>query len=102
METQRKKAQKLHKGKATAEIPPDPEPVTSSMDINYDDFIDPLTTTPVEVRAPIPEEQQREILKWMLEEKRKMMPKDAVEKKQIDEDKAILKQFLRAESIPKI
>ncbi|KAI5415154.1 hypothetical protein KIW84_040563 [Lathyrus oleraceus] len=52
---------------------------------------------PADVRAPIPEEQQREVFKWMLEEKRKMKPKDAMEKKQIDEEKDILKQFLRSD-----
>jgi hypothetical protein len=55
----------------------------------------------VVVRAPIAEEQQREVFKWMLEEKRKVKPKNAMEKKQIDEEKYILKQFLRAKSIPK-
>lgn len=91
---------KLQKGKATVEVPPEPEPITSSVDLNYDDFFVPVTT-PVEVQAPIPEEQQREIFQWMLDEKRKVKCKDRVEKKQIDEEKAILKQLLRAKSIPK-
>ncbi|KAJ1400666.1 hypothetical protein SESBI_29357 [Sesbania bispinosa] len=98
MEMHRRAGQKLHKGKATVEVPP--EPVTSSIDFNYDDFFGPVTI-PVEVRAPIPEEQQREIFKWILEEKRKVKSKDPAVKKQIDEEKAILKQFLRAKSIPK-
>lgn len=59
------------------------------------------TTEPVKVREPIPEDQQRELFKWMLEEKRKIKPKDPEEKKRIDEDKAILKQFIRAKTIPK-
>ncbi|KNA08131.1 hypothetical protein SOVF_165400 [Spinacia oleracea] len=54
------------------------------------------------VRKPIPEQQQREVFKWMLEEKRKIKTKDPEEKKQIDEEKTILKQFLRAKSIPNI
>ncbi|XP_047959400.1 uncharacterized protein LOC125204732 [Salvia hispanica] len=53
-------------------------------------------------RPPIPEEQQRELYKWMLEEKRKAKPRDAEEKKRIDEEKAILKQLIRAKSLPKI
>ncbi|KAL0441414.1 UNVERIFIED_CONTAM: hypothetical protein Sradi_0080300 [Sesamum radiatum] len=61
--------------------------------------ITPPIISPVQ-RAPIPEEQQRELFKWMLEEKRKVKPRDAEEKKRIDEEKAILKQFIRAKSIP--
>ncbi|XP_042057038.1 adenylyl cyclase-associated protein 2-like [Salvia splendens] len=53
-------------------------------------------------RPPIPEEQQRELYKWMLEEKRKAKPRDAEEKKRIDEEKGILKQLIRAKSLPKI
>ncbi|KAK2358686.1 WAS/WASL-interacting family protein [Trifolium repens] len=99
MEIHRKRtAHRLHKSKATVEVPP--EPITSSLDLNYEDFLVPVTV-PVVVRAPIAEEQQREVFKWMLEEKRKVKPKDAMEKKQIDEEKYILKQFLRAKSIPK-
>ncbi|XP_021754513.1 uncharacterized protein LOC110719837 [Chenopodium quinoa] len=54
------------------------------------------------VREPIPEQQQRELFKWMLEEKRKIKTNDPEEKKRIDEEKAILKQFIRAKSIPSI
>ncbi|GMH16013.1 hypothetical protein Nepgr_017854 [Nepenthes gracilis] len=57
---------------------------------------------PSKLQEPIPENQQRELFKWMLEEKRKANPKDPEEKKRIDEEKAILKQFLRAKSIPAI
>lgn len=61
-----------------------------------------VTTQPVKVaRKPIPEDEQRELFKWILEEKRKINPKDREEKKRIDEEKAILKQFIRAEKIPK-
>ncbi|XP_045811883.1 uncharacterized protein LOC123906078 [Trifolium pratense] len=99
MEIHRKRtAHRLHKSKAPVEVPP--EPITNSLDLNYEDFLVPVTV-PVEVRAPIAEEQQREVFKWMLEEKRKVKPMDAMEKKQIDEEKYILKQFLRAKSIPK-
>ncbi|KAF5727500.1 protein STU1-like [Tripterygium wilfordii] len=53
-------------------------------------------------REPIPEDQQRELFKWMFEEKRKIKPKDPEEKKLIDEEKATLKQFIQAKSIPSI
>ncbi|GFP89341.1 dead-box ATP-dependent RNA helicase 20 [Phtheirospermum japonicum] len=64
----------------------------------------PITPPIIEpvVRAPIPEDQQREMFKWMLEEKRKVKPRDAEEKKRIDEEKYILKQFIRAKSIPSL
>lgn len=58
------------------------------------------TLQPVIVREPIPENQQRELFKWMLEEKRRVKPKDQEEKRRIDEEKAILKHFIRAKSIP--
>ncbi|MCD7462547.1 hypothetical protein HAX54_048732 [Datura stramonium] len=63
---------------------------------------DPAPVQPAVVHEPIPEDQQREILKWILEEKRKVKPKDHEEKKRIDEEKAILKQFIRAKSIPSL
>ena len=56
----------------------------------------------VMLRDPLPENQQRELFKWLLEEKRKVKPKDSEEKKRIDEEKAILKQFIRAKSIPSL
>ncbi|CAN4089079.1 unnamed protein product [Withania somnifera] len=55
---------------------------------------------PVILCEPVPENQQRELFKWMLEEKRRVKPKDQEEKKRIDEEKAILKHFIRANSIP--
>ncbi|KAF5453014.1 hypothetical protein F2P56_027961 [Juglans regia] len=62
----------------------------------------PTITEAVKSREPIPEDQQRELFKWLLEEKRKIKTKDPEEKKRIDEEKAILKQFIRAKSIPSI
>ncbi|KAF2301047.1 hypothetical protein GH714_019591 [Hevea brasiliensis] len=61
----------------------------------------PTIAEPVKLHEPIPENQQRELYKWILEEKRKVKPKDPQEKRRVDEDKAILKQFIRAKSIPK-
>lgn len=60
----------------------------------------PPIMAPVKLRDPIPENQQREIFKWLLEEKRKVKPNNPEEKKRLDEEKAILKQFIRASSIP--
>ncbi|KAF2323550.1 hypothetical protein GH714_036044 [Hevea brasiliensis] len=62
----------------------------------------PTVSEPVKPHEPIPENQQRELYKWILEEKRKVKAKDPQEKKRIDEEKAILKQFIRAKSIPRI
>ncbi|XP_022724702.1 LOW QUALITY PROTEIN: FYN-binding protein 1-like [Durio zibethinus] len=62
----------------------------------------PSITQPVKLPEPIPESQQRELFKHILEEKRKVKPKDPEEKKRLDEEKAILKHFIRAKSIPKI
>ncbi|XP_010242201.1 PREDICTED: uncharacterized protein LOC104586613 [Nelumbo nucifera] len=62
----------------------------------------PSIIEPLKVRQPIPEDQQRELFKWILEEKRKVKPKNPGDKKSIDEEKAILKQFIRAKSIPTI
>ncbi|ONK76592.1 uncharacterized protein A4U43_C03F29910 [Asparagus officinalis] len=53
-------------------------------------------------RAPIPEHEQRELYKWVLEERRKVKPRDSAEKKKIDEEKALLKKFIRAESLPSL
>ncbi|KAI3775107.1 hypothetical protein L1987_49675 [Smallanthus sonchifolius] len=60
----------------------------------------PVAVEPVKVLELIPMDQQRELFKWILEEKRKVKPKDPEERKKIDEEKAILKQFIRAKSIP--
>ncbi|KAL8235296.1 hypothetical protein R6Q59_021396 [Mikania micrantha] len=60
----------------------------------------PVVVEPVKVLEPIPLDQQRELFKWILEEKRKIKPNNLEEKKRIDEEKAILKQFIRAKSIP--
>lgn len=63
---------------------------------------EPPVTRPVIVRQPIPEDRQRELFEWMLEEKRKIKPTNRQEKKQMDEEKAILKQFIRSKSVPSI
>ncbi|XP_039018225.1 uncharacterized protein LOC120149551 [Hibiscus syriacus] len=67
----------------------------------------PVTETPLrappialylKVIEPIPKNQQHELFKYILEEKRKVKPKDPEEKKRLDEEKALLKQFIRTKS----
>ncbi|XP_058750317.1 uncharacterized protein LOC131623328 [Vicia villosa] len=62
----------------------------------------PSYTNPAIKREPIPEGQQRELFKWILEERRKIKPKDEEEKKRIEEEKALLKNLIRSKSIPSI
>lgn len=76
--------------------------LTPASPLSEEPSVPPTVIEPVKVREPIPEDQQRELFKWILEEKRKVKPKDPKEKKRIDEEKAILKQFIRAESIPQL
>nr|XP_029119179.1 uncharacterized protein LOC105060152 isoform X1 [Elaeis guineensis] len=58
--------------------------------------------TPIKMLPPIPEDEQRQLFKWILEEKRKVKPSAPAEKKKIDEEKALLKQFIRSKSIPSL
>ncbi|KAL0910081.1 hypothetical protein M5K25_021017 [Dendrobium thyrsiflorum] len=60
------------------------------------------TAVPIKVLPPIPEQEQRELFKWILEEKRKIKPRNALEKKKIDEEKSLLKELIRAKSIPNL
>lgn len=59
-----------------------------------------VAEAPKKVLPPIPQEEQREIFKWILEEKRNIKPASSSEKKKLDEEKALLKQFIRTKSIP--
>uniref|UniRef100_J3L1B4 Uncharacterized protein n=1 Tax=Oryza brachyantha TaxID=4533 RepID=J3L1B4_ORYBR len=59
-------------------------------------------TPPKRVLPPISEDEQRQIYKWMLEEKRKIKPHNAAEKNKINEEKSLLKEFIRAESLPRL
>ena len=54
------------------------------------------------ILPPVPESQQRELFKWMLEEKRKVKPSSGAEKNKVNEEKALLKKFIRAESVPNL
>ncbi|BAF18415.1 pistil-specific extensin-like protein [Oryza sativa Japonica Group] len=57
---------------------------------------------PIKVLTPISQDDQRQLYKWMLEEKRKIKPRDAAEKKKINGEKALLKEFIRAGSLPSL
>ena len=51
-------------------------------------------------KVTISEEEQRQVLKWVLEEKRKVKAPNKAEKKRIDEEKRMLKQYLRSSHLP--
>ncbi|CAL1414151.1 unnamed protein product [Linum trigynum] len=76
-----------------------PESLLEEYSDPYDSIVEKLT--PLH-REPISEDQQRELFKWMLEEKRQMKPSDRGEKKRVNEEKAILKKFIGAKTIPRI
>ncbi|KAM0908739.1 hypothetical protein ACQ4PT_015228 [Festuca glaucescens] len=63
---------------------------------------EPAAAAPRKEFPPIPEEEQRRVYRWMLEEKRKVRPRDKAEKKRLDDEKALLKEIIRAESLPKL
>ena len=85
-------------------IPKHDDPLFEFTDAAADELVfQGAASEPVKVaRKPIPEDEQRELFKWILEEKRKTEPKDRKDKKRIDEEKAVLKQFIRAERVPKL
>ncbi|KAL0338959.1 UNVERIFIED_CONTAM: hypothetical protein Sangu_1418000 [Sesamum angustifolium] len=87
-----KKEKVKEKSEVPAEVVPPPATVTAPP-VEEEPVVSPPITRPVIVRPPLPEDQQREIFKWMLEEKRKVKPKSRDEKQHIDEEKAILKEF---------
>ena len=88
--------------KAIEEPPPAPPTTVTAPAQEEPIIITPPVERPVPVRPPVPADQQREIFKWILEEKRKVKPQNRQEKKRTDEEKAILKEFIRSETVPKI
>eukprot|EP01018_Ginkgo_biloba_P021894 Gb_29356 [translate_table: standard] len=54
------------------------------------------------VHGQIPEDEQRQLFKWILEEKRKVKAANSSEKSQIDKEKAILKQYITSDKIPSL
>lgn len=84
-------------------VPPAPVSTTATTaTITQKPLAPPPILEPPKSREPIPENEQRELYKWILEEKRKLKPKDPEEKQRIDEEKAILKRFIIAKSIPSL
>ncbi|KAJ6715355.1 WAS/WASL-INTERACTING FAMILY PROTEIN [Salix viminalis] len=81
---------------------PSSTPSTSAAPVSEKIMPSPIISEAVKLSEPVREDQQRELFKWILEEKRKVKPKDSEERKRIDDEKAILKQFIRAKSIPGI
>ncbi|XWS26702.1 hypothetical protein CRYUN_Cryun26dG0053000 [Craigia yunnanensis] len=88
-------------GKSETEADYSSAPVTTPL-VYEEPPILPVVAKPVKILEPIPEDQQLELFKWILVEKRKVKPNDPEERKRIDEEKAVLKQFIRAKSLPRI
>ncbi|CAM0881459.1 unnamed protein product [Alopecurus aequalis] len=57
---------------------------------------------PKRVLPPLSQDEQRQVYKWMLDEKRKIKPQNGAEKTKINEEKALLKEIIRAESLPRL
>ncbi|XP_068649402.1 uncharacterized protein [Aristolochia californica] len=79
-------------------VPPPAE--SRSPPTTEETLVIPKVTESVNAREPIPEPEQRQLFNWILDEKRKFKPSNPEEKKRIDEEKTILKQFIRSKSIP--
>ncbi|MFQ6619075.1 hypothetical protein Gotur_000853 [Gossypium turneri] len=94
-----KKEEEHSKSETEADVSSDA--VTDAL-VHEEPPILPIVAKPPKVLDPIPEDQQRELFKWMLEEKRRAKPSDPEEKKRINKEKAVLKQFIRTESLPRI
>ncbi|XP_009412220.2 uncharacterized protein LOC103993763 [Musa acuminata AAA Group] len=86
---------------AVGEVPASPVATIKPVIPDKEQVVGPIPA-PLKVLPPIAEQEQRELFQWILEEKRKVKRGDRVEKKKIDEEKALLKQFIRAKSIPMI
>ncbi|KAJ8467078.1 hypothetical protein OPV22_029630 [Ensete ventricosum] len=84
---------------AVGEVPASPVVTIKPVIPDKKQVVGPIPA-PLKVLPPIAEQEQRELFQWILEEKRKMKPGDRAERKEIDEEKALLKQFIRAKSIP--
>ena len=52
--------------------------------------------------SALPDEEVRELLRWVLDEKIRMRPQTWVERSKIDSDKRLLKQVLKEASLPQI
>ncbi|KAK3426753.1 uncharacterized protein LOC104449964 isoform X1 [Eucalyptus grandis] len=97
-----KKDQTITEEEDSKAVSSTPVPTTVTTTIAATEKPVPIIAEPVKPREPIPEDRQRELFKWILEEKRKLKPRDREERKRLDEEKAILKQFIRAKSLPPV
>lgn len=83
--------------KVVEETIPDVEVKTVVNEAKYESL---PSASVVTATQQISKEEQLQLFKWMLDEKRKIKTSDPLEKKRIDEEKALLKQFLRSKEIP--
>lgn len=86
-------------------VEPEPEKSTSAPEQV------PVPAAAADVAAPewvappkvtISEEEQRQVLHWVLEERRKVKAQNKAEKAKVDEEKRMLKQLLRASDLPSL
>ncbi|WOL03002.1 hypothetical protein Cni_G11722 [Canna indica] len=87
---------------AGKEVPAAPVTTTESSEITEKKPVIVPIPASLKILPPVAEQEQRELFKWMLEEKRKVKPSNRAEKKKINEEKALLKQFIRAKTFPSI
>ena len=45
---------------------------------------------------------QSRLYRWMLDERRKVKPRDTAERRRLDDDIALLKEIIRADSLPRL
>ncbi len=74
-----------------------PSTIMAPTNIPSQEWVPPPPPPPKPVVSP---EQQREILQWILEEKRKIKPRNKVEKARINEEKQYLKKIIRGQELP--
>ncbi|KAK9275202.1 hypothetical protein L1049_022463 [Liquidambar formosana] len=102
----RKKDTGIEDGKATPEVSSPPIVNTPIADTRTPvpevPSLPPPIIEPVKLHGSIPADQQLELFNWILGERGKIEPKDPEEKKRIDEEKAILEQYIREKSIPNL
>ncbi|WOK99169.1 hypothetical protein Cni_G07881 [Canna indica] len=80
------------------------EPVETTKSVLPDKKPEGSVPAPVKVLPPIPEQEQLELFQWVLEEEESQAnkPTDKTKKKKIHEEKALLKQYIQAKSVPSI
>lgn len=89
--TPKKKQIKEESSKAIEEV--SPPPVETTTTVHEEPIFVPPPEVPMKVQEPVPEDQQRKLFKWMLEEKRKVKPQNRKAKQRVNEEKAIPKSI---------